>query len=377
MSIAPESFIRAHGKFDAPQPSAKRTALRPFTVRNAEDVVLNLDRPYLIKNWMYRRQISFWYGPSTSGKTFLMQHIAWSLALGRPIFGNRTKPVESVLYISMEPGQIEERIIALRAVEGETDRFHFSEDTLNLFDGPTAAAQIVEMAKETNAALIVIDPISAAMAGANENDFADVSVVIDRLRWIATNVDAHVAVVAHTGKDSERGQRGSSHWFASGDLVVSVKEDLGGERVLEILKARDAHKGGGYRFKLNPHLLGTDNDGDERRTLTVEEIDAEAPQHSRGLPKLSDFQAMVLKDALKLLENENHTVLATRPREGMPGVMAVRRETLRSELQKNGRLESTRGEPLTRRDVGKLRDALAALERKGVLCSSDEWVWRA
>ena len=271
-----------------------RSHIKPITLRNAEDVELNLNRPYLIKGWMYQNQISFWYGPSTSGKTFLMQHVCWSLARKVPVFGKRTtQTLGSVQYHSLEPGQIDERIVAMREAHGPTDRFNFSQDALNLFSDAAAAQQIVERAEETGAALIVIDPISAAMAGANENDYADVSVVIDRLRWIAVNSGAHVACVAHTGKDTDKGQRGSSHWYASGDLVVSVKEDLGSERVVEIVKARDAQKGDAYRFKLNPFLLGTDDEGDECWTLTVQEL-AQAPRSDASTGKLTkgDRQAL-------------------------------------------------------------------------------------
>jgi len=281
-----------------------------------------------------------------------------------------------VVYFSMEPGLLDLRLTAAAAVYGETDQFYFCEDVLNLFAGRTAAQQIVEIAREYGAAVVVIDPISAAMAGANENDYEDVSAVIETLRWIATTANTHVACIAHTGKDADKGQRGSSHFYASFDLVVSISEDPSGDRIAEIVKARDAKKGDEIRFRLNEFVLGTDKEGDEWKTLTVEMIEGPSTRRQGPPAKLSDFQQIVLKDALNLLADDHHTELGIRPRDGMPGVTAVRRDSLRRELQKNGRLESQNGEKITRKDIGKVRDALVALERKSVLCATDEWVWR-
>lgn len=346
--------------------------IRPIKVRNAEDVVLDLNRPYLIKGWMYQRQISFWYGPSTCGKTFLMQHIAWALARDRAVFGRRVDRRGSVLYLSMEPGQIDERIIALRAVAGETDRFNFTEDALNLFDGPAAAAQIVAMAREHSSTLIVIDPISAAMAGANENDYADVSIVVDRMRWISVNADAHVAAVAHTGKDTDKGQRGSSHWFASGDLVASVKEDLGNERVVEIVKARDAGKGDTYRFKLNPFLLGVDDDGDECRTLTVEELGKTV---DTARPPLTEMQRLRFEFIRDLFADEYLTHTAIQPAEGMSREVCVRRADVLAAMEKKGWIQRTDGKALADKERQKFKSILETLEAKKRLCANDQWVW--
>jgi len=59
----------------------------------------------------------------------------------------------------------------------------------------------------------------------------------------------------------------------------------------------------------------------------------------------------------------------------MASVTAVRREDVRRAFQKAGWLDSEPGQPLASKDRGKVRDILKALEAKGRICSTAEWVW--
>ena len=264
----------------------------PFNIRYAQDISFDLNAPYLIKGLVNPKEISFWYGPSSSGKTFFLQHVFWRFAQGHSVLGRRVRGGR-VVYFSMEPGHLDRRLSAARQVYGENDSFACCEDALNLFATPSAAEDIASLLRSVGAAVVVIDPISAAMSGANENDYVDVSVVVAKLRSIAKSADVHVACVAHTGKDEARGQRGSSHFFASGDLVVSISDGGGDVRVAEIMKARDARKGEQFRFQLCECALGVDSDGDQIETLTVE-IDDRPGRREPPAAKLTkgDLQAL-------------------------------------------------------------------------------------
>lgn len=266
--------------------------IQPMLIRNARDITAALDTPYTIKEAVLPGQISFWYGPSSSCKTFLLQHVLWKVALGQSTLNRRVRG-GPVLYYSLEPGSIDNRLLAARQAYGDTDNFHFCEDPIDLFASDAAAMQIAEAAKEHRAVVVAIDPLGVSMPGANENDFTDVSVVVKRLRWIAREAGTHVACVAHTGKDTERGQRGSSHFFASGDFVASVSEGVGDERVIELMKVRDGRKGQQFTFTVRELELGTDSDGDRVVTLVADAHD-EPTRRQAPAVKVSkgDLQAL-------------------------------------------------------------------------------------
>ena len=372
MTSTPEDVLHAHGKVIALRPERVQT-FGKFRVQNAEDFEVSISRPYFIKGLLHPGELSVWYGEPGCGKTFLLQHLIHAVSQGRSVFGRRVHSCP-VLFFEMEGSGFYRRLEAVRRTFGACDQFFFATQSVSLFDNDAAVADVISAIKMTKAKLVAIDTLSRAMAGGNENGSDDMPKFVAVLDRIRETTGAAVSIIHHEGKDKSRGARGHNSLKAAADVEVEVSKGENGDRQARVMKARDDADGQALAFRLKVVELGIDDDGDAVTTCTVEEIDA-APK-SQPRPKLSDFQAMVLKDALNLLSDENHTEHATVPRKGMPGVTTVRRDSLRRMLQQNGRLESQRGETLTRRDVGKVRDTLAALERKGVLCSTDEWVWR-
>ena len=106
----------------APNPPADRAADEPGPTNEAPGeqekptrgtrygklVVLGLDdldtapaRGYIIKGIIAPNEISLWVGPPKCGKSFLLLHVSYMLALGRSVFGRRVKPVK-VLYVAAE-----------------------------------------------------------------------------------------------------------------------------------------------------------------------------------------------------------------------------------------------------------------------------------
>lgn len=338
--------------------------LAPFRVHNANEISLCLNTSYIVKRYLYPGELSFWYGPSGCGKTFILQYLLWKVMLGEPVFGQRVRG-GPMFYMSLEPGRLDWRLSAARATYGESDKFFYTEDPFNLFTSAEGVDQIITAAKEIGARVIVVDPLGAAMAGANENDFTDVSVVINRLRRIGQITGAHVACVAHTGKDQERGQRGSSHWYASGDLVVAFSEGQNGERVAEIMKARDAPRGDAFRFKLSEYALGVDDDGDSISTLFASEIVGgplpAGPSDRRKLPAQTRQAFELLKEAIG-----EHGELGAF---GVPpGIPAIRRRTWANVAAKR----LCESEEATYKAISR---AIVALRNAGMIGTSMPWIW--
>ena len=71
-------------------------------------------------------------------------------------------------------------------------------------------------------ALIVVDTLSRAMAGANENTSEDMSQFIKNCDILRNISNAHLMIVHHTGKDAAKGARGSSALKAALDTEIEL-----------------------------------------------------------------------------------------------------------------------------------------------------------
>ena len=90
---------------------------------------------------------------------------------------------------------------------------------------------------------MVIDTLSTAIPGADEDAAATASAVMSgngSARRIARAWDATVIVAHHTGKDPQRGARGSSGWEGNSDFALVIKSNKeAGTAELHVKKMRD------------------------------------------------------------------------------------------------------------------------------------------
>ena len=89
--------------------------------------------------------------------------------------------------------------------------------------------------------LVVIDTLSKATSGIDENSNAEMALAIERAYRLANAWNCFVAIVAHTGKDETRGTRGASALKANVDSVLAVRRSGNSRHVsLTIEKQKDA-----------------------------------------------------------------------------------------------------------------------------------------
>ncbi len=103
--------------------------------------------------------------------------------------------------------------------------------------------------------LIVIDTLSRAIPGGDENDAATMSAAIEQIDRLRTETNAAVLIVHHTTKDSpdddNARERGSSALRGAVDVMIhqSLKK-----HALTVTAARDFESGATWNYKLTPHL---------------------------------------------------------------------------------------------------------------------------
>lgn len=257
---------------------------------------VDLDKPareleWLIKNVMTRNEVSIWFGPPGCGKTFLITDASLAIARAVPWFGLRTRP-GLVIYQAGEGGLgVKMRLRAYRRhhkiPHDEDVPFVLLPNAVDLYAADADVTKLIAEIKAWAAfydvplELVVIDTLSAATPGANENASEDITKVLSRCRRVARETGAHVALVHHTNAKGDR-PRGHSSLQGNVDNAIEVirTEQVDSEadgdrnimrdiREFVTVKQKDAPDKFRRQFILRQVVMGEDSDGDAVTSCVV------------------------------------------------------------------------------------------------------------
>lgn len=258
---------------------AKRFSFTSFG--HAASTALESVARALIKGVQDQGAMTVLYGESNAGKTFVAMDMAYHVARGLPWAGRRTAGLP-VLYVAAEGGQgAKKRAAALAAKHGACDAFHFLLHPINLLRADADLVPLIESIRDCGAAfgLVVIDTLSRAMAGGDENASTDMGAMVKHLDALRHATGAHIMIVHHSGKDRAKGARGHSLLRAATDTEIEVAD-----REIVVTKQRDLDGAFASGFVLDVVTLGVDSDGDPVTSCTVRLVSvAEAKADSGGL----------------------------------------------------------------------------------------------
>lgn len=255
-----------------------KTPLRVLTLSDLGD----LPEPHdFIEGALCDGQCSVIYGDANVGKSFFALDAALHVARGKEWFG-RGVDAGAVIYVAGEGGGgMKRRIAAHMQWHGITDPsaipFALIPDVVDFRD-KASVGTLIETAGELSARFgmpvrwIIVDTLSRALAGGNENAPDDMGALIrgaDRLR-LATG--AHVTFIHHTGKDDTKGARGHSSLRAAVDTEMEVRrqDGAGAPVCVTVTKQRDLEIGAGLAFRLVSVDLGTNRRGKPITSCVVE-----------------------------------------------------------------------------------------------------------
>jgi hypothetical protein len=282
------------GDVDIPRSGNSGSASRKMQLEwfdEAADAVLSETAEPLIEGLLDEGALSVIYGDSNSGKTFVALDMAFHVATGAAWNGKSVKR-GLVVYVAAEGGKrIKRRLAALK----KRYRQEFGDDApaplyalvrfpidlrsndANLLELLTlvrdAAAQIAE-----DCVWIIVDTLSRAMAGGDENSPVDMGRIVTAADRIRAETGAHFSYVHHTGKDAARGARGHSLLRAATDTEIEVTPQS-----MTVTKQRDMEGGFSLGFALVDWEIGVDQDGRPIRSAVVE--------WRHGVGKVADTKA--------------------------------------------------------------------------------------
>jgi hypothetical protein len=268
-----------------------------------------------VKKLWPRVGVCFLGGPTMTGKSFWMLSASASICLGLPVLGRKSIPA-GVVYVGAEDaGGLRLRIEAMRKEIGPLpeDRFKFigaAPDLTQPEDVEDLKAALLE-AKRLMASrgvplgLVVIDTMSAATPGADENTAKDMGPVLKALQDTARELETLIILVAHTGKDETRGLRGWSGLLANADGLIML-EDAEGSEVFRgrVVKVKNGRAGDRFAFTLRVVVLGQDEDGDDIDTCVIEEADPPDRSNAGRPPTKAMATGRLILNALHLCLDE-------------------------------------------------------------------------
>jgi hypothetical protein len=210
-----------------------------------------------------------------SGKTAISLKLAVALAAGRSLGPFKVTEPKGVLYYALEGTRaIKLRLEAEKRSQAEVGTPLPDNMPLFVVERPTnfinaskanvskvvAANEWMIKNKSVALGLVVVDTLTKAMPGSDQNSVDDTSALFDFTTQLrAHGITATVVYVHHTGKDGKT--RGSSNIEAEVDVVLKMRKQEDGSTIMYVHMARSIDDDRLYRFELSSFNLGETSQG--------------------------------------------------------------------------------------------------------------------
>jgi AAA domain len=228
---------------------------------------------------------------------------------------------------------------------------------------------VIDAAEAHHAQLIVIDTLSRALAGGNENAPEDMGAFICNVAEIKHQTNAHVGIVHHGTKASNGSNpRGHSSLEGADDAYIQVVKLEDGSRVATLVHAKDDADGMRWGFALDVVEQGIDADGDPITALIAREL-TEAPEKAAKAPKPNASEQVALDILDRAMKEGAGTTASVGPNHEERPVIAehVWRQRYYSEARQ-GDQQGTKRMAFVR--------AMTGLQSKNIIAARDGFIWR-
>lgn len=188
------------------------------------------DPTWIIDQWIIDDGASVWYGPPKVFKTFNVLDMALSVACGVEWRGNATvqQPVLYLLGEGMGTFKYRVHVWLAKRSEGRQARFWTIPVGVPL-STPEGLANAIAAIDSLPAmpGLIVVDTLNRHFGPGDENSSQDMTKFVQSVDALRAHTRAHIAVVHHSGKDAEKGARGSSALLGAVDNEFRITRTEG------------------------------------------------------------------------------------------------------------------------------------------------------
>lgn len=255
-SVFSSIVVPEGGESDQHKDNVKSSRFTPLSEQEQDELV---EPPWLIPGWLAHGSTAILYGEPGSYKSFVALDAALSIAAGVSAWGINDPEVESfpVVYVAGEGaiGIAKKRRPAWRKEHciNRALPFWIVPETPLVREPSSFVEFMTEIEKRCEGQLprlIVLDTLSRAMSGLNENDAQDASKAIELADGLSRRYNCTVLIVHHIPKSGE-GPRGSGVFQGGPETLLYVSSDKASKTALLCCtKQKDAEEPKPIAFKL-------------------------------------------------------------------------------------------------------------------------------
>ena len=248
------------------------------------------NKEWLVQGLLGAGEASACYGKPGSAKSALAEDMGLHVAAGWSWHGRKVKQ-GAVVYVALERRKlVERRGSAFRLKHSlKTAPFAIVGGVYDLRDRHTVdhLVQIihdVEAATGQTVVLVIIDTLSRALCGGDENSPKDMGAIVNATSILQTETAAHVHWVHHTPLDGSDRLRGHTALLGAMDTTILVAKN-GTLRTATVVKANDSEEDEQIAFRLESVTTGRNADGEITTAPVVCPVDNDGAMHSSATRK--------------------------------------------------------------------------------------------
>jgi hypothetical protein len=349
-------------------------------------------KPWMIKGVLAKGETSAWIAPPKGGKSTLVVDLAIAVASGRDWRGYQNRGASGVLSCALErASDVKRMMLAHKKRNGfGALPIAIADEIVDMMD-PGCVELIVTTIREcstnlgTEIGLLVIDTFAKGIAagGGDEDKARDQGKVFANLQRIKEQTGVHVLIIGHTGKDAERGARGSNALLGDVDLMVEISGD--DIRRATVTGANDRDTGLVTAFRIEPFVLGHDEDGDPITTRIIDpelisEDELATTSHAENAERPLPRHLEAFRDAWRDSYDNAVTgsVTASRVMGDGPKVKMVKLSVVRDNFRKRfvtGEADPAKASQNERQAFRRALARLGAITLASGQWDGHEWVW--
>ena len=205
---------------------------------------------WLIKGVLAKGETSAWIAPPGGMKSALLAQASICVGSGLDWQGKRNKGAAGVVYFALERADLVEKRIKAHCLRLGLKSLPIAVVAVT-FDliKPKSVKRVITTIQEAETVfgvgvgLVIFDTFAKLIAagGGDENQAKDQGAVFANVQRIKNAIGAHVAIIGHTGKDVQKGARGSNAILGDVDIMIEISGDI--VRTATITKANDMPEG--------------------------------------------------------------------------------------------------------------------------------------
>jgi hypothetical protein len=276
----------------------------------------------------------------------------------------------SRLYVALERFALVRRRSAAFRIKYGLDNLPFAMlGGVYDFREPATSALMIDCAKQVDhlfglpVVLIIIDTLSRALCGGDENSSKDMGAIIAATSRLQLGTKAHIMWLHHMPVDGSERLRGHGALLGAMDTTLHVEKFSGDTRTASVVKANDSDEGERVAFTLESITICEDTTAPVVIEANAGDIQAGKPK--RKLPDRAKLALQALSETLA-----NHGRPAPNDLQLPAGIITATLDQWREELYRANVLSKGAANPST--DFSRVQHQLAA---RNIIGCRNDLVW--